>query len=313
MTAFFVRRLLTTLLVVLGVTFVTFLIIQLVPGDPARIILGINADQSKVEDLRRIMGLDRPLLVQYGDWLLSLLRGDLGESYITGQSVMEAVLERLPRTLTLAGASLAIALAIALPLGILSALRLRSSVDYGAMIFSQVGVSIPDFWMGIMLILVFSLNLRWLPPSGYVGITEDPVEWLRHLILPALTVGIVSGSVITRFVRSAMLETLHQDYVRTARSKGLHERRIVSHHVLRNALIPITTVVGLQLAALLGGVVVVEVIFAWPGVGRLALDAVQRRDYAMLQGAVLFIALAFSAVNLVVDLLYAYLDPRIRY
>lgn len=313
MTAFFVRRLLTTLLVVLGVTFVTFLIIQLVPGDPARIILGINADQSKVEDLRRIMGLDRPLLVQYGDWLLSLLRGDLGESYITGQSVMEAVLERLPRTLTLAGASLAIALAIALPLGILSALRLRSSVDYGAMIFSQVGVSIPDFWMGIMLILVFSLNLRWLPPSGYVGITEDPVEWLRHLILPALTVGIVSGSVITRFVRSAMLETLHQDYVRTARSKGLHERRIVSHHVLRNALIPITTVVGLQLAALLGGVVVVEVIFAWPGVGRLALDAVQRRDYAMLQGAVLFLALAFSAVSLVVDLLYAYLDPRIRY
>ena len=313
MSAFLVRRLLTTLLVALGVTFVTFLIIQLVPGDPARIILGINADQAKVAELRHIMGLDRPLLAQYGTWLWSLLHGDLGESYITGQSVMEAVLERLPRTLTLAGAALLIALLIALPLGIISAVRPRSPMDYSAMLFSQVGVSIPDFWMGIMLILIFSLTLRWLPPSGYVALTEDPVEWLRHLILPAVTVGIISGSVITRFVRSSMLETLHQDYVRTARSKGLGEPRIVSHHVLKNAFIPVITVIGLQLAALLGGVVIVEVIFAWPGVGRLALDAVQRRDYPMVQGAVLFIALSFAVINLVVDLLYAYLDPRIKY
>ena len=313
MSAFLVRRLLTTLLVALGVTFVTFLIIQLVPGDPARIILGINADQAKVEELRHIMGLDRPLLVQYGDWLWSLLHGDLGESYITGQSVMEAVLERLPRTLALAGAALSIALLIALPLGIISAMRPRSPMDYSAMVFSQVGVSIPDFWMGIMLILIFSLTLRWLPPSGYVALTENPVEWLRHLILPAITVGIISASVITRFVRSSMLETLHQDYVRTARSKGLGEPLIVGRHVLKNAFIPVITVIGLQLAALLGGVVIVEVIFAWPGVGRLALDAVQRRDYPMLQGAVLFIALSFAVINLIVDLLYAYLDPRIKY
>jgi peptide/nickel transport system permease protein len=210
-------------------------------------------------------------------------------------------------------AALLIALVIALPIGILSALKPRSTADYGAMLFSQIGVSIPDFWMGIMLILVFSLTLRWLPPSGYVPLTEDPLQWLRHLILPAITVGIISASVITRFVRSAMLETLQQDYVRTARSKGLGEPRVVLGHVLKNAFIPVITVIGLQMAGLLGGVVIVEVIFAWPGLGRLALDAVQRRDYAMVQGAVLFVALSFAVINLAVDLLYAYLDPRIRY
>ncbi|MEZ4867763.1 MAG: ABC transporter permease [Caldilineaceae bacterium] len=313
MTTYLIRRLLTMLIVLLGVTLITFLIIQLVPGDPARIILGINADQQKVTELRHLMGLDRPIWVQYRDWLWALLHGDLGESYITGESVTTAVLERLPRTLTLTGAALVIALLIALPAGILAALRPRSAVAYAAMLFSQVGVAIPDFWMGIMLILCFSLWLRWLPPSGYSALTANPWEWLRHLILPSVTVGIISASVITRFVRSAMLETLHADYVRTARGKGLHQRTIIRLHVLKNAMISVITVIGLQLAGLLGGVVVVEVIFAWPGLGRLTLDSVLRRDYAMVQGAVLCIALTFALVNLVVDLLYVYLDPRISY
>ncbi|MCB0047353.1 MAG: ABC transporter permease [Caldilineaceae bacterium] len=313
MLRFIVRRLLTTILVILGVTFISFLIIHLVPGDPARIMLGLNATEEKVAEVQRAMGLDRPFIVQYGNWLADLLRGNLGESFITGQSVTQAVVERLPRTLTLAGAALVIALLIALPAGIIAALRPRSPAAYFATIFSQVGVSIPDFWMGIMLILLFSLTLRWLPPSGYAPFSESPLEWLRHLILPAVTVGIVSGSVLTRFVRSAMLEALHQDYVRTARAKGISERHVVLRHVLRNAMIPIVTVTGLQLAGLLGGVVIVEVIFAWPGLGRLALDAVQRRDYPMMQGAVLFVALAFALVNLLVDILYAYLDPRIKY
>lgn len=313
MTRYLVRRLLTTILVALGVTFISFLIIQLVPGDPARIMLGLNATEEKVVQVRRALGLDQPLLVQYVTWLWNLLQGDMGESFITGQSVTEAVMERLPRTLTLAGAALLIALIIALPAGIISALRPRSSMDYAATLFSQVGVSIPDFWMGIMLILVFAATLRWLPPSGYVALSEDPIGWLEHLILPAITVGIVSGSVLTRFVRSAMLEALHQDYVRTARAKGLQERRVVLRHVLKNAMIPVVTVTGLQLAGLLGGIVVVEVIFAWPGLGRLALDAVQRRDYPMMQGAVLFVALSFALINLLVDILYAYLDPRIKY
>jgi peptide/nickel transport system permease protein len=313
MTRFLIRRLLATLLVMLGVSFVVFMIIHLVPGDPVRVMLGLQADQAKVEEIRHIMGFDRPLLVQYADWLWSALHGDLGQSFITGQSVSEAVIQRLPATLSLATAALLIALVIALPAGIISAVFPRSAWDYSAMIFSQVGVSIPDFWMGIMFILVFSLALGWLPPSGYTSPAEDFWGWLSHLILPAMTVGLISASIMTRFVRSAMLETLHEDFVRTARAKGLAEWITLLHHVLPNAAIPIVTIVGLQMASLLGGVVIVEIIFAWPGLGRLALDAVIRRDYPMVQGAVLLVALSFAVINLVVDLLYAYLDPRVRY
>jgi peptide/nickel transport system permease protein len=297
----------------LGVSFVVFMIVQLVPGDPVRVMLGLQADQAKIEEIRQLMGFDRPLLVQYADWLWSALHGDLGQSYITGQSVSEAVAQRLPATLSLALAALIIALIIALPAGIISAVFPRSAWDYSAMLFSQIGVSIPDFWMGIMFILIFSLALGWLPPSGYASPTEDLGEWLSHLILPALTVGLISASIMTRFVRSAMLETLHEDFVRTARAKGLAERRTLLRHVLPNAAIPIVTIVGLQMASLLGGVVIVEIIFAWPGLGRLALDAVIRRDYPMVQGAVLLVALSFAVINLGVDLLYAYLDPRVKY
>jgi peptide/nickel transport system permease protein len=313
MTSFLVRRLLATLLVILGVSFVVFMIIHLVPGDPVRVMLGLQADQAKVEEIRHLMGFDRPVLVQYADWLWDALHGDLGESFITGQSIAQAVRQRLPATLSLTLAALLVALAIALPAGIISAVYPRSPWDYAAMLFSQLGVSIPDFWMGIVFILVFSLALGWLPPSGYASPFGDFGEWLQHLILPALTIGLISGSIMTRFVRSAMLETLHHDYVRTARAKGLVERRILLRHVLPNAAIPIVTIVGLQMASLLGGVIIVEIIFAWPGLGRLALDAVIRRDYPMVQGAVLLVALSSAFINLLVDLLYAYLDPRVKY
>jgi peptide/nickel transport system permease protein len=313
MANFLVRRLITTLLVMLGVSFIVFMIIHLVPGDPVRIMLGLQADQAKVEEIRHLMGFDRPILIQYLDWLWRALQGDLGQSFITGQSVSEAVWERFPATMSLALAALLIGLLIALPAGIISALRPNSPIDYVAMFFSQVGVSIPDFWLGIMFILIFSLALGWLPPSGYISPFEDFGEWLRHLIMPAMTIGLITASIITRFVRSAMLESLHQNYVRTAHAKGIPNASVIIRHVLRNAAIPVVTIVGLQMASLLGGIIIVEIIFAWPGLGRLALDAVTRRDYPMVQGAVLLVALTFAVVNVIVDILYAYLDPRIRF
>jgi peptide/nickel transport system permease protein len=215
--------------------------------------------------------------------------------------------------LLLAGAGLLIGLTIALPAGIISALKPRSALDLSATLFSQIGVSVPDFWLGILLVLLFSLTLGWLPSQGYTPIGEDFWDWLGHLILPALTVGIISGSIQTRFIRSAMLEVLHQDYVRTARAKGLTEAMVINRHALRNAMITIVTIIGLQLTALLSAVVVVEVVFSWPGLGRLTLDAVLDRDYPLLQGAVFTMATLLALVNLVTDLLYAYIDPRIEY
>jgi peptide/nickel transport system permease protein len=310
---FLLRRIGTSLLVMLGVSFVVFMIIHLVPGDPVRIMLGLQADEAKVQEIRQLMGFDRPLLVQYVDWLGDALRGDLGESFITGQSVSEAVWQRLPATLSLAMAALIIGLIIALPAGITSALRPGSWLDYLVMFFSQIGVSVPDFWLGILFILLFSLRLGWLPPSGFVSPSENIGEWLQHLMLPALTIGLITASILTRFIRSAVLESSHLNHVKTAHAKGLNPQRVINRHILRNAAIPIVTIVGLQMASLLGGVIIVEIIFAWPGLGRLALDAVTRRDYPMVQGAVLLVALTFAVVNVLVDVMYAYLDPRVKY
>lgn len=313
MTGYIVRRVGQAVLVMLGVSVIVFLLVHLVPGDPIRRSLGTRYDPDVYRVLYERAGFDRSLPEQYVRWLGNALTGDLGVSFRNGRPVTALVFERLPATAVLAGSALVLALAIALPAGIISAVRSGSKLDYAVSAVSQVGVSIPDFWSGIMLILLFSLGLGWLPPSGYVSPLESPVEFLRHIVLPATTIGIISGSILTRFVRSAMLDALHQDYTRTAHSKGLAPRTVVNRHVLRNALVPIVTVTGLQLATLLGGVVVVEVIFAWPGLGRLALDAVLRRDYPVLQGAVLLFSLTFLLVNLLVDLLYAWLDPRIRY
>lgn len=312
MRRFLVRRLLQMLLALLGVSVVVFALMHIVPGDPVRVALGTRFDEELYNTLRERMGLDRPLVEQYVSWLGGALTGDLGVSFRNGQPVTTLILGRLPGTITLAFAALFIALLVALPAGIISAVRSGSALDYAVSTASQVGISLPDFWAGVMYILLFSLALGWLPSSGFTPIGESFVGWLRHLILPALTVGLISGSIITRFVRSAVLEALNQDYVLTGRAKGLSEWQIVRRHVLPNAWIPIVTVVGLQLGFLLGGVVVTEVIFAWPGLGRLALTAVKDRDFTVLQGAVLYIAFMFLAINLIVDAIYAMLDPRVR-
>lgn len=313
MAQYILQRLLTTLVVLLGVTFVVFLIIQLVPGDPARVILGVQATDENVAALRERLGLNRPFMAQYGSWLGNALQGDLGKSLITGQEVTPQIRQRLPATLQLAGVSLLIGILIAFPAGIIAALRPGSRRDILTSIISQIGVTIPDFWLGILLVVLFSLTLGWLPPSGYTPISESFIGWVKHIILPATTAGLISGAIQTRFIRSAMLEVLNQDYVRTGRAKGLGERIVVLRHALRNALIPIVTIIGLQITALLSSVVVVEVVFAWPGLGRLALDAVLDRDYPLLQGTVLTLAILLTLVNLATDLLYFVLDPRTDY
>ena len=312
-TRYILQRLVSAVVVLVGVTFVVFLIIHLVPGDPARVVLGVQANAENVAALRERLGLNDPFLVQYGHWLAHAVQGDFGRSLITRQPVTPQLLQRLPATLVLAAAALLIGILIAFPAGIISAIRPGSKTDLAVSIFSQVGVAIPDFWMGIMLVLLFSLFLGWLPPSGYTSITESFRGWLSHIILPAVTLGLISASIQTRFIRSAMLEVLNQDYVRTARGKGLQETAVVLRHALPNALITIVTVIGLQITALLSSVVVVEVVFAWPGLGRLALEAVLDRDYPLLQGTVFTVAALLVLVNLGTDLLYFFLDPRIEY
>lgn len=311
---YLLQRLGTLVLVLLGVSLLTFAIVPLVPGSPARVRLGVQATPESVAALEHRLGLDRPLPVQYFDWLGGIvLRGDFGESLISGQSISREIARRLPATLTLAAAALVIGLLIALPAGILSALRPGGGRDLGISVMSQVGVSVPDFWMGILLILVFAEYLQWLPSSGFAPLSAGFVPWLSHILLPATTVGIISGSIMTRFIRSAMLEVLGNDYVRTARAKGLAERVVIGKHALRNAAISIITIVGLQMATLLSAVVVVEIIFAWPGLGSMALNATLQRDYPVLQAAVLTSAVAFTVINLLTDLSYVLVDPSVEY
>ncbi len=312
MLRYLVRRLLQSAIVLLGVTVVVFLLLQLVPGDPVRLALGTRFDQATYQALRHRSGLDQPLLMQYLHYLGHAVTGDLGVSFRSGQPVTTILLQRLPATLSLAITAVVLAVLIAFPLGVLSGIRSGSTINHVARVFSQFGVSVPDFWMGIMAILLFTGVLGWLPPSGYVALTDDPLGWAAHVIMPAATIGLVTASILTRFIRSSVLEVLAEDYIRTANGKGIKRRRVVTRHVLRNALIPVVTVVAVQLASLLGGVIVVEVLFAWPGLGLLTYDAVQARDYPVLQGAVLLVAALFLVVNLLVDLLYARLDPRIR-
>lgn len=311
--SYILQRLLLAIVVIWGVTFVVFMIVHIVPGDPARVILGAYASNEAVAQIHLRLGLDEPFLTQYATWLGNALQGNLGSSLITSQPVAPQLAQRLVPTLQLTLASLLVGITIAFPIGILSAVRPGSKLDLIASFFSQIGVSIPSFWMGILLILLFSLTLGWLPPSGYTAINEDLGSWLAHLILPAVTSGIVSASILTRFIRSSMLNVLNMNYIQTARAKGLSERTVTIRHGLRNALISIVTIIGLQVTALMSGVVIVEVVFAWPGLGRLALDAVLDRDYPLLQGAVLAVAVVVTLVNLAVDFLYFFLDPRIEY
>lgn len=310
---YLLQRLGLTFIVILGVTLVVFLIVQLIPGDPAQVSLGLQATPEKVEARREAMGLNRPVVVQYVDWVTSAARGDFGSSLLTGQPVSELLAQRLPATLQLAFLAIIIGMLIAFPLGIISAIRPNSGVDLFASVLSQVGIAMPDFWLGILLVLLFSSTLGWLPPSGYTPINEDFGDWLSHMILPAVTAGFISASIQTRFIRSAMLEVMNQGYVTTARAKGLREQVVIARHALRNALITIVTVIGLQVTALLSAVVVIEIVFNLPGLGRLALDAVLDRDYTLLQGAVFVMALMATFINLSVDLMYFFLDPRIEY
>ena len=313
MLRYLLRRAVQALVVLVGAAILVFLLLQLVPGDPVRSAMGTRFNAEVYEELRAAAGLDRPLHEQLINYLTGAATGDFGVSFRNGESVFDLVVARMPATISLAVAALVIALLISFPLGIVSAMRRGTLVDHFARIGSQIGISVPDFWLGIMLILLFTSTLGWLPPSGYTPITEDPLDWLSHVIMPALAVGLISGSILTRFIRSATLESNDQDFARTARAKGLQESVVMRDHVLRNAMVPIITVAGIQLASLLGGVIVVEVLFAWPGLGRLTYDAVLARDYTVVQGAVLLVAAIFLVANLVVDLLYALIDPRIRY
>ena len=308
MLAYVLRRLVGTVPVLLGVTLVVFAMTWLTPGDPVVALLGESAQgiTGPARDaLRRELGLDRPWPVQYLEYVRGLAQGDLGMSVRSRRPVMREVLDRLPATAELALAGLAIAVVVGVSLGVAAALRKRTWVDALAIAVALVGVSVPVFWSGFLLMLVFSLELGWLPASGR--------GTARHLVLPALTVGIASAAFIARITRGAVLETLGQDYVRTARAKGVVERVVVVRHALRNALLPIVTVIGLQLGSLLGGAVLTETVFAWPGVGRMLVDAILARDLPLVQGSVLVVSLIFILINLVVDLSYAAINPRVRY
>ncbi|MCU1696978.1 MAG: ABC-type dipeptide/oligopeptide/nickel transport system, permease component [Mycobacterium sp.] len=309
---FLARRLAYSLIVLLGVLVVVFALVHLVPGDPVRIALGTRYTPEAYDALRSASGLDRPIIGQFFGYVGSALTGDLGVSFRNGDPVATILVDRLPATASLAVAGIVIALLIALPAGIWSALHEGRISDGIVRVTSQFGVSVPDFWMGILLIALFSTTLGWLPTSGYRPLLGDPGGWLQHLVLPGLTVGLVAAAILTRYIRSAVLEVAAMGYVRTARSKGLSPRVVTFRHTVRNALVPILTITGIQLATILGGVIVVEVVFAWPGLGRLVYNAVAARDYPVIQGAVLLIAVLFLLINLIVDLLYAVVDPRIR-
>jgi len=310
-----VRRLLLLVPVLLGVSIIIFMVLHLSPGDPAEIMLGSQATQADLERLRAELGLTEPLYVQYVHWLGLVVRGDLGRSIWMKRPVLPEVLGRFKATLVLTGAGLALSTLVGLALGVLSAVRPNSLLDRLSAVASLFGASMPVFWLGIVLMVIFALWLGWLPASGmfapYGG--GDLKDLLVHLALPAVTLAAASVTIIARLTRSTMLETLGQDYIRTARAKGVVERAVVLRHGLKNALIPIVTVVGVQAGYLLGGAVLTETVFAWPGVGTLMVQGILARDFPLVQGCVLVVALSFVVINLIVDLLYAWLDPRIRY
>jgi len=290
--------------VLLGVTFLVFSIISLTPGDVATMILGQGATQESVAELRTEMGLDEPLIVQYGKYLGNLVRGDMGISYATKKPVVEEILSRFPNTLTLAFFSILVSILISIPIGVISAVKQYSSFDNLGMIFALIGISMPSFWLGLILIIVFSLTLGWFPSGG--------ADQLRSIVLPALTLGVASTASIARTTRSSMLEVIRQDYIRTAKAKGLGNTMVILKHALRNALIPTLTVIGLEFGELLGGAILTETVFSWPGIGRLMVESIQRKDTPMVLGCIIVFSVAFSVVNLLIDILYTFIDPRIK-
>jgi peptide/nickel transport system permease protein len=312
-TQYILRRLLLMVPVAFLVSVIVFTLLRITPGDPVLVFAGEERDPAALEALRHEYGLDQPLPVQYVVWIEHAVRGDLGRSLRTRQPVTQAILERLPKTLELGAAALLISITVALVVGTLAALRRNSPLDLIATGFTIAGVSLPNFYLGIILILVFALAFRVFPPGGYADFASDPVDNLKRLVLPAITLATASLAINLRQMRSSLLDVLSQEYLRTARAKGLSESTVVLRHALKNSLIPVVTIFGLQIGALLDGAIITETIFFWPGVGRLAVDSIGGRDYPVVQAIVLVSALAFMVSTLAVDVLYAWLDPRISY
>lgn len=305
MTQYIIRRLLALIPILLGVSMLIFLVMRLIPGDPARQALGIEATGEQVAVLRKSWRLDEPLPAQYVAWLQHALQGDLGRSTVSRVPVTQEVLSRLPATLALTVASSIVAIVVGLFLGILSAIRHNSLIDRGTMLLSLIGICTPSFWLGLLLLLAFSVRFGWFPSAGAGGIS--------HLVLPAITLGVGAAAVIARVTRSSMIEVFSEDFVRTARSKGLTERAVVVRHALKNALIPVITILGLEFGGLLAGAVITETVFSYPGIGQLLIKSINNRDFPIVQGTLLLFAIQFVLINLVVDLLYARVDPRISY
>ena len=306
------RRVIELLPVLFLASIAVFLLLHLAPGDPSYFLAGRDATPEEIKAVRQKMGLDKALHVQYLIWLGDILQGNLGASALSDQPVSRLIWARLPATLHLTVAGFIATILLSLLAGLPGALRPNSKADHICSAYSAAAFGIPVFWLGILFILLFSVRLRWLPPSGYVSFLEDPVRSLRFLLMPALTLGIANSGVLSRFIKFSILETLQQDYIRTARSKGLPEPVVVRRHAFRNALIPVVTVAALMVGRLLGGAVVIEVVFAWPGLGRLLLEGINNRDYPVVQATLLFVVLIFVLVNLITDMLYVYLDPRVQ-
>lgn len=313
MTTYILRRIVQALPVVFVVSIIVFTLMRLIPGDPALSLMGMDATPAQIVAVRHDWGLDQPIYTQYFYWVKNMLSGNLGISYFSKKPVTELISQKFPNTVELTLVSLLLALVIGIPAGIIAAWKRNSAADYMTTTFVMFGISFPDFWLGILLMLLFSLELGWLPTLGHVAFAKDPVGNIRFVILPALTLGLILAAPIMRFLRSGMLDVLSEEYIRVARGKGLSETVVLFRHALKNAAIPTVTMVGVQLASLLGGTAIVEYLFSWPGVGGLLVDAVNQRDYAVIQAVVMMLSTIFVLVNLLVDILYAALDPRIRY
>jgi len=306
-------RLILMIPVIFFITVMVFTIMHLIPGDPAYVMLGEEASPKAVEMLRKQLGLDRSIPVQYMAWMKAALKGDLGRSIRNNEKILDAILDRLPVTAYLAISAVVFSILIALPTGIIAGVRPKSMMDVVATVLAMGGIAMPSFWLGILLIFFFAFKLEWLPIMGYVSPLEDFWDSIRHIILPAVTLGASMAATNTRFIRSSMLDVMNKEYITTARSKGLRETGVIRKHALKNALIPVVTMLGLQMAMLFGGALIVETIFAIPGLGRLIVNAVFTRDFPMVQGVVLFMAVFVLTANFTVDILYSFLDPRIRF
>jgi peptide/nickel transport system permease protein len=310
---YILRRMIQMVFVIILFSVIVFTVLRLIPGDPATAQLGLEAGDQAYKELRSELGLDQPIFIQYLSWASKVLQGDFGISWSSQKSAVSLIKKRLPASIWLTLSAMTIALIISIPAGIISGIKPNSWIAHIATFFSLTGIALPSFWLGLMLILTFTVFNRWLPPSGYISPFIDPIMGFKHLILPSLTLGIEIAAPLTRFIRSGMLDVMNSEYIRTARAKGLTEFLVISRHALRNAMLSVVTILGVFIGYLLGGSIITESVFNYPGVGTLLLQAIQQRDYGVIQGIILFISLIFMFINLMVDISYAILDPRIRY